>query len=228
MLIHYLGHAAFYLESGDYRALIDPFITGNPACQVSLDRFDSLTHIFVTHAHGDHLGDTVAIAKETGATIVTNFELANYLVMQQEGLSVHPMHLGGRTTLDGVTIKMTPALHGSGIITNEGHIYCGGSPCGFLIEHQGKKIYHAGDTGLTKDMELLEIEDIDLAMLPIGGNFTMDITDAVRATQFIKPKAVVPMHYNTFPPIQADPHVFAEASPCPVHVMAIDETLTLS
>lgn len=227
MHIKFLGHSAFYIKSGDYQALIDPFITGNPACQISLDDFETLTHIFLTHAHGDHLGDTVTLAKKTGAKIITNFELANYLAIHHESIAVHPMHLGGRTIIDGVVIKMTPALHGSGIITEDGHIYCGGSPCGFVIEHDGKKIYHAGDTGLTMDMQLLEMEHVDIAMLPIGGNFTMDIQDAIRAANFIKPKALIPMHYNTFPPIQADPNEFASKADYPVHVMAIGEIINM-
>lgn len=227
MNITFLGHSAFYFESGDYQAIIDPFITGNAGSQVDLDGFEHLTHIFVTHAHGDHLGDAVILAQKTGAKIVTNFELANYLTMHHDGISVHPMHIGGRAVVDGVIIKMTPALHGSGIITEEGHIYSGGTPCGFLIEHDNKKIYHAGDTGLTMDMQLLEMEHVDIAMLPIGGNFTMDMDDAVRAADFVQPKAIIPMHYNTFPPIQADPYAFADKAAYPVHVMNTGDIISI-
>jgi L-ascorbate metabolism protein UlaG (beta-lactamase superfamily) len=119
------------------------------------------------------------------------------------------MHIGGRTKFDFGTVKMTPALHGSGIETIGGLIY-GGNPCGFVIEVNGKKIYHAGDTGLTMDMQLLEVEHIDVALLPIGGNFTMDIEDALRAVDFIKPKKVIPMHYGTFPIIEANPVAFKD------------------
>lgn len=207
MKIQFLGHSCFYVEEGTFKALIDPFITNNPQANSSPTHFNSLTHIFVTHGHGDHLGDAVAIAKSTGATIITNYEIACFL--EKQGVTAHPMHIGGRTKFDFGTVKMTPALHGSGIETEEGLI-CGGNPCGFLIEVNGKKLYHAGDTGLTMDMKLLDVENIDLACIPIGGNFTMDIEDAIRAVHFIQPKKVIPMHYNTFPVIETDPTIFKE------------------
>lgn len=205
MKLKYLGHSVFYLESGDFKALIDPFITGNPQAATRVEDFKELTHIFVTHGHGDHLGDAVPLAKATGATIITNYEIGDYL--EQFDVNIHTMHIGGRVKLDFGTVKMTPALHGSGISTPGGMI-CGGNPGGFIIEVDGKKIYHAGDTGLTMDMKLLEVEDIDVALLPIGGNFTMDVTDAVRAVEFISPKITIPMHYNTFPLIDTDPEIF--------------------
>ena len=207
MKLKFLGHSAYYVEEGNFKALIDPFITGNPQAAMKVEDFKDLTHIFVTHGHGDHLGDAVPIAKATGATIVTNFEIADYL--GQFGVKLHPMHIGGRVKLDFGTVKMTNALHGSGISTDNGMIY-GGNPGGFIIEVKGKKIYHAGDTGLTLDMKLLEDENIDVALLPIGGNFTMDAVDAAKAVDFIKPKISIPMHYKTFPVIDADPKAFKE------------------
>ena len=170
MKIKFLGHACFYVEEGNFKALIDPFISDNGQCPVKANDIKDITHIFVTHGHNDHLGDTISIAKNNNATVITNFEISNYL--SQHGVVVHPMHIGGRTQFEFGTVKMTPALHGSGIPTPSGILY-GGNPCGFLIEVKAKKIYHAGDTGLTMDMKLLESENIDVAMLPIGGNFTM-------------------------------------------------------
>lgn len=205
MQIHYIGHSAFFIESPSIRALIDPFITGNPQATVTADSFENITHIFVTHGHGDHLGDTIPLALKHNALVIANFEICNYL--EQHGLRTHSMHIGGRTRFDFGTVKMTPALHGSSISNEHGTID-GGTPCGFVLEIEGKKIYHAGDTGLTMDMKLLTQEQIDLALLPIGGNYTMDIEDAVRAVDFIQPKHVVPMHYNTFPVIKADPIEF--------------------
>lgn len=207
MKLKFLGHSAYYVEEGNFKALIDPFITGNPQAAMKVEDFKDLTYIFVTHGHGDHLGDAVPIAKATGATIVTNFEIADYL--GQFGVKLHPMHIGGRVKLDFGTVKMTNALHGSGISTDSGMLY-GGNPGGFIIEVKGKKVYHAGDTGLTLDMKLLEDENIDVALLPIGGNFTMDAVDAAKAVDFIKPKISIPMHYKTFPVIDADPKAFKE------------------
>lgn len=227
MEIKYLGHSTFYLESDEYRAIIDPFITGNPQCTATIEDFDELTHIFVTHGHGDHLGDAVELAKRTNATIVTNFELGNYLLFNYDNISVHTMHIGGRTTLNSVTIKMTNALHGSAVITPENEIIYAGNPCGFLIDCNGVRIYHAGDTGLTLDMKLLQDEHVNVAMIPIGGNFTMDIQDACKAVDFIKPELTVPMHYNTFPPIQADPYEFLESVSSKVKVMEINETINV-
>ncbi|HAQ40384.1 MAG TPA: metal-dependent hydrolase [Clostridiales bacterium] len=202
MKLTYLGHSAVMIEEGQFKGIIDPFITGNPLAQISADDLSGITHIFVTHGHGDHIGDTVDIAKKTGALIIANHEISAYL--DKFKLRTPAMHIGGRTKFDFGRVKMTNALHGSGISENGNMIY-GGNPCGFVIEINGKKIYHAGDTGLTLDMKLLENENIDVAFLPIGGNFTMDLDDAVTAADFIKAKNVVPIHYNTFDLIKADP-----------------------
>lgn len=205
MKLQFIGHAAFYFETDTVKGIIDPFITNNPAAKISVNDIDSLTHIFVTHGHGDHMGDTIELAKKHNALVITNFEIATFLGIQ--GVQAHPMHIGGRTTFDFGVVKLTPALHGSGIQTPDG-IVDGGNPGGFVITIDGVTLYHAGDTGLTLDMQLLEDEHVDVALLPIGGNFTMDIRDAIKAVEFIKPKKVVPMHYNTFGLIQADPEVF--------------------
>jgi L-ascorbate metabolism protein UlaG (beta-lactamase superfamily) len=207
MKVQFLGHAAFYVEAGETRFLIDPFLTGNPQATAKPSDFKHVDYVFVTHGHSDHIGDSIEIAKLSGATIICNYEIASYL--STYGVTCHGMHIGGRYSFEFGRVKMTPALHGSGIQTENGMI-CGGNPCGFVIEIAGKKIYHAGDTGLTMDMQLLAVEEIDLALLPIGGNFTMDIEDALRAVGFIQAKRVIPMHYNTFDLIKQTPQLFID------------------
>jgi len=206
VLIRFLGHSAFSIEGKGLRALIDPFLSGSGVAPVGASEFKDRNYIFVTHGHADHIGDTVEIAKASGATVVTNVEVGHYLTAK--GATCHPMQVGGVYRFPFGKVRMTPAWHGSGIVEDD-QMICGGTPGGFVIEVEGKKLYHAGDTGLTMEMKLLEEEDIDVAMLPIGGNFTMDIDDAVRAVGFIRPRIVIPMHYGTFDVIQADPEEFA-------------------
>lgn len=221
MKLKYLGHAAYLIESSGYTIIIDPFISGNPENGFEVEDFKTLDYIFVTHGHGDHLGDTIELAKMTGATVIANFEIVNYL--SGYGLECHPMHIGGRFLFPFGRVKMVQAVHGSSIPTDKGPVD-GGNPCGFVIDINGKVVYHAGDTGLTMDMMLLETENIDVALLPIGGNFTMDIEDAIRAAAFIKPKTAIPMHYNTFGIIEADPNEFVEGlSSCEGIVLPVGE-----
>lgn len=224
MKLTFLGHSALLIEEGNFKGLVDPFITGNSLSKTSVDDLVKITHIFVTHGHGDHMGDTINIAKRNKALIITNHEISAYL--SKFKLRTHAMHIGGRTKFDFGTVKMTNALHGSGISENGNMIY-GGNPGGFIIEVNGKKIYHAGDTGLTYDMKLLEDEKIDVAFLPIGGNYTMDIEDALKAVDFIKPKTVVPMHYNTFGIIKADPEIFKSKASSNVIILNVNESMNV-
>jgi len=224
MKLTFLGHSALLIEERNFKGLVDPFITGNSLSKTSVDDLVNITHIFVTHGHGDHIGDTINIAKRNKALIITNHEISAYL--SKFKLRTHAMHIGGRTKFDFGTVKMTNALHGSGISENGNMIY-GGNPGGFIIEVNGKKIYHAGDTGLTYDMKLLEDEKIDVAFLPIGGNYTMDIEDALKAVDFIKPKTVVPMHYNTFGIIKADPEIFKSKASSNVMILNVNESMNV-
>ncbi|SMP13331.1 L-ascorbate metabolism protein UlaG, beta-lactamase superfamily [Desulfurobacterium pacificum] len=205
----YLGHSAFYVEGEGIKALIDPFLNGNPWNIAKPEDFSDLNYIFVTHAHGDHLGDTIEIAKRTGATVVSIFEVCQYCNLKGVE-NIHPMHIGGSYTFPFGRVKLVPAAHGSSVI-EDGEVKTLGCPCGMLIEVEGKTIYHAGDTGLIADMELIgKYEKVSIALLPIGGNFTMDIRDAVIAAELVKPEVAVPMHFKTWPIIDADPEKFKE------------------
>ena len=198
MRLKFLGHAAFALEDRGTRFLFDPFISNNPTTPVKPDELQA-DYIFVSHAHGDHIGDAADIAKRTGATVISTFEIANHLA--EKGCTTHAMHIGGTYRFPFGKVRCTIAFHGSGI--------AGGFPCGWLINSGSKTFYHSGDTALTAEFGLLaRVETIDLACLPIGGNYTMDASDAVVAAEMLQAKTIVPMHYNTWPPIQADVNGF--------------------
>ena len=202
--ITWYGHACFLFETNKTRIIVDPFITGNPLCPVTADEIKT-DYILVSHGHGDHLGDTEALAKKTGATVISNFEIFNWLTAK--GVSkAHPMHIGGGFNFPWGRVKLTIAHHGSSLPDGS----YGGNPCGFLLQLEGKKIYHACDTALFYDMKLIGEEGIDLAILPIGDNFTMGPADALRAVTLISPKLAIPIHYNTFDIIQQDPAAWGE------------------
>jgi L-ascorbate metabolism protein UlaG (beta-lactamase superfamily) len=202
--ITWYGHACFLIEAGKEKLLIDPFITGNPLAPVRADAIEA-DYILVSHGHGDHMGDTLDIAKRTGATVISNFEIHNWVVKQ--GLTnVHPQHIGGGFNYPWGRLKLTIAQHGSALPDGT----YGGNPCGFLFYIEEKKIYHACDTGLFFDMKLIGEEGIDLAILPIGDNFTMGPDDALRAVKLIEPEHVVPIHYDTFDVIKQDPYAWAD------------------
>jgi L-ascorbate metabolism protein UlaG (beta-lactamase superfamily) len=201
--VTWYSHASFLIETDKARLLVDPFLTGNPLAPVKADEVEA-DYIFISHGHGDHVGDSVPIAKRTGATVVSNFEIQNWITAQGVE-NVHPMHIGGGFDWPWGRVKLTIAHHGS--MLPDGSY--GGNPGGFLFSIDGKKIYHACDTGLFYDMKLIGEEGIDLAILPIGDNFTMGPDDALRAVKLIEPRQVVPIHYNTFDVIKQDAQAWA-------------------
>jgi len=213
--IDFLGHACFLItDECNHRILIDPFLTGNPLAAAAAESIKA-DFIFVTHNHGDHIGDTISIAKQTGATVYSVVEIAEQ-VIRPAGVKSAMGNIGGKQSTPFGSVKYVSAIHGSGIP--------GGLACGYLLEIGGKKIYHAGDTALTRDMELLAEENIDVALLPIGSFYTMGPEDAARAVKMIKPKIAVPMHYNTFPAIAQQPEYFKKLveqdSDCKVIIIA--------
>ncbi|WP_427137134.1 metal-dependent hydrolase [Psychrobacillus psychrodurans] len=206
MQISYHGHSVVKIQTNAHTILIDPFITGNGQTDLVASE-EKVDIILLTHGHNDHLGDTVDLAKRNGATVIATFELANYI--ESFGINVHAMGIGGAYDFEFGRVKFTQAFHSNSYTTESGEIIYGGMPAGVLLTLQDKTIYHAGDTALFGDMKLIgERNDIDIAFLPIGDNFTMGPADAAYAVQLLKPQIVVPVHYNTFPPIKQDPQIF--------------------
>jgi L-ascorbate metabolism protein UlaG (beta-lactamase superfamily) len=196
--VTWLGHGALMLELEGNTVVVDPFLSDNPAASTGPDELD-VDFILISHGHGDHVGDTVSIATRTGATVVSNFEIATW--MENKGLKAHGQHIGGGHEYPFGYLKLTQAVHGSCLPDGSD----GGNPAGFLLTTpDGKKIYIAADTGLFGDMRLIGEEGIDLAVLPIGDNYTMGPEDALRAVKLIQPRHVIPIHYNTFDLIAQD------------------------
>ena len=199
--ITFLGHACFQFDDGKYKVLVDPFLTGNPLAAADAGEVEA-DYIFVTHGHGDHIGDAAAIAKRTGAVICTTVDLADTM-LQEQGIEVVAGNIGGTVSFPFGTARFFQAIHGSGA--------AGAVSCGFVFEIGGKKIYHAGDTALMTDMQLLAEDELDVALLPIGDFYTMGPKDALRAAKMIGAATVIPMHYSTFPPITQDPAAFVDS-----------------
>jgi L-ascorbate metabolism protein UlaG (beta-lactamase superfamily) len=225
MKLKYFSHSAFQLTTtGGKKILIDPFLSGNPTAPVKADDVDA-DYIILTHAHGDHIGDAFSIAKRCKSTFICVNELAEYC--KSKGFEAHNMHIGGGFNFDFGRVKFTIAHHGSQTPDNT----YAGEPAGVIVSADEKKVYHTGDTGLFYDMKLIgEMNKIDYMLLPIGDNFTMGIIDAVKAAELVSPRVAIPMHYNTFPVIEADPEVFkmkAEAAGIKSRVMQYGEEFEL-
>ncbi|MBK6328383.1 MAG: metal-dependent hydrolase [Chloroflexi bacterium] len=220
------GHATFSLNIGGTAVVVDPFFAGNnPAAKTAVGAV-AADYILQTHGHGDHIADTVPLAKRTGATVVGNFEICNWIAANGHENN-HAMNTGGGWNFPFGRVKMTYALHSSGLPDGS----YGGNPGGFVITTEGKHIYIAGDTALFSDMSLIGQMGLDVAILPIGDNFTMGPDDAVEAIKLLKPKVVIPCHYNTWPPIAVDAAAWAKlvnqhTSAQPV-VLGIDETYSV-
>ena len=203
MEIRFLGHSCFELVEGDTRVLIDPFLTGNPKAAVAADELDP-THILLTHGHADHYGDTVEIAKRTGAPVVAIVELANEI--GGKGVDVVDPNLGGTVELPGGWVRLVPALHTAVSPDGTPHV-----AAGLVVKLGETTVYHLGDTCLFSDLALPgRRNDLDVALVPIGGHYTMDRHDAVEAAKLVGAKTVIPCHYDTFPPIETDTAAFKQ------------------
>jgi L-ascorbate metabolism protein UlaG (beta-lactamase superfamily) len=201
MEVRFLGHAAFELADGDATVLIDPFLSGNPKAAISADDVAATT-ILLTHGHGDHIGDTVAIAKRTGAPAVAIVEIAGEL--GQEGIDVRDPNMGGTVKFDWGWVKLVPAWHTSTTPKGTANV-----PAGLLINFKDTIVYHLGDTCVFSDLQLVgKRHPIDIALMCIGGHYTMDRVDAVDAAELVAAKTVIPCHYNTFGPIETDAQAF--------------------
>jgi len=217
MKITYLAHSCFLIETSKARLIIDPYLTGNDLAPVKAADI-TVDFVLCSHGHEDHTGDALAIAKRCDATIVANYEIAEYFAAQ--GAKTHGLDPGGAFQFPFGRVKLTIAHHTSSAGAGLHPVYLGVA-CGIVLHADGKTVYHAGDTGLFLDMQLIGRMGLDLALVPIGDNFTMGIDDAAAALDLLKPKLAVPMHYNTWPVIQADPRRFVEAAARSDHTVQV-------
>lgn len=224
MKITFHGHSCFIIEFSDQtRAIIDPFITGNPLSDLKAEEVE-VDYILLTHGHNDHVGDTEVIAKNNDAMIIANVELADYF--ETKGYTTHGLNTGGGYHFPFGYVKSTIAFHSSSYTLDTGERIPMGVAGGFLIKAEGKIIYHAGDTALFSDMRCLSEEGrIDIAFLPIGDNYTMGPKDALKACNYLQPRKMVPMHYNTFDVIKQDPNQLKEYLPKVVHVLEVGQSI---
>lgn len=215
MRLTFLGHSCFFLETPKARLLFDPFLTGNPCAARRADEIEC-DYLLCSHGHDDHIGDALRIGRRCGATVVGNFELTKFLGAQ--GAKTHGLNPGGGADFPFGRVTLTLAHHSSSHI-EQGRITYLGSPCGILVETEDRILYHAGDTALFLDMQLIARAGIDLAMIPIGDNFTMGPRDALLALDFLKPRLAVPMHYDTWPVIHQDAAKFADDAAAKGHIV---------
>ncbi|MFT9848324.1 metal-dependent hydrolase [Aneurinibacillus sp. REN35] len=209
MKITYHGHSCVQVSNQGTSLIIDPFLTGNSLAKAKPEDI-KVQYVLLTHGHGDHIGDALAIAKQNDATIIATHELATYMGWQ--GVKAHAMNLGGAYTFDFGKVKMTQAFHSSSIVLDEEQkIVYAGMPGGFLVTIEDKTLYHLGDTGLFSDLKMIgERNRIDVAFVPIGDNYTMGPEDALQASEWVGAKLTVPVHYNTFPAIEQDASAFVQ------------------
>lgn len=227
MKITYHGHSVVYFESNGKKVIIDPFINGNSQCHVEVDDIE-VDYIILTHGHNDHVGDTVEIAKKNNATVIAVFELGNYI--ESQGANVITMGIGGKKAFDFGTVKFVHAFHSSSYDDSEGKTHYTGMPAGVIVSNDDVSFYHMGDTGLFGDIKL--ISDVngpfDVTFIPVGDHFTMGIDDAAYAVKnLLDTKKVVPIHYDTFPDIEADTVKFSSLTGDKAHILNSGDSLEI-
>lgn len=204
MELQFLGHSAFYIKTSNGSFVIDPFMSGNPSCDTDIEKIN-VDDVLLTHGHGDHIGDAIEIAKKNNATITAIFEIANYC--SKQGVETTGLNFGSKVPYKWGTAALVPATHSSSLPDGS----YAGCPGGYVMDIDGKTLYHTGDTGLTYEFKMIkEYYKPEIAMLPIGGFYTMGIDEAIVAAEWLGVKEVIPMHYNTFPPIKTDVNKFAD------------------